>query len=113
MGLGIPVLEVVRSQVSTLLFLFFSFSIFAQEEDSDFEEFDDFDSMFEVAEDVEEAVVEEKTSDTASGQIFSSAFSSVVHFSGAFTADVGLAYINKAKENEEADYRKYMTYMSR
>ena len=83
-------------------------SEFPESEDSDdFDDFDDFDSIFEDAEDVEaESLEEEKKAETPV-QVIASAFSSMVHFSGHFSGEVGLAYVlNEAdgKEDKPSGY---------
>lgn len=72
-----------------------------QEEFSDASEaealsdFDDFDSIFNDAEDLDEAVKEETETKTSTPvQILVSAFSSMVRFSGKFTADAGVAFFH-------------------
>ena len=75
-----------------LIFSFFAFSLFSQE--NDFTEEDDFDSIFAEAEDVEEAVVEVKEENKTPVQVFTSAFSSMVHFSGSFSGEVGAVYVH-------------------
>ena len=115
-------------KISFLLILLsiFSFSLMAQELESDsenfeesdeiaendeFTDFDDFDSIFEDAEDVEAPVVEEKPA-AAPQQIFSSAFSSMVHFSGKFTGDVGLAYVKNEADNVNDEKDKPSGYFT-
>ena len=101
---------------TTIFFLISTFMIFGQEdlvtesseqteinqddfseesETEDLSDFDDFDSIFADAEDVDEAVIEEpETKSAAPIQVLVSAFSSMVHFSGNFTADAGVAYFH-------------------
>lgn len=64
------------------------------EKSDDFEDFDDFDSIFDDAEDLDEAVVDEEEKPETPIQVVASAFSSIVHFSGSFNAEVGLAFIH-------------------
>ena len=116
-------------KISFLLILLsiFSFSLMAQELESDsdnfeesdemaendeFTDFDDFDSIFDDAEDVEEAVVEEKTSASNTQKVVSSAFSSMVHFSGTFTGDVGLAYVKNDADNVNDEKDKPSGYFT-
>ena len=75
-------------------------------------EFDDFDSIFEDAQDFEEPVVEEKPAAAPAQQIFTSAFSSMVHFSGKFTGDVGLAYIKNDADNKNDEKDKPSGYFT-
>lgn len=97
-----------------LILSLFSFSLLAQEADleaeveitadneTEFEdEFDDFDSIFDDAQDIEEPVAAEEPVEKAPVQIITSAFSSMVHFSGTFTGDVGLLYV--LNKNDEID----------
>lgn len=66
-----------------------SFTFSAQEED-----FDDFDSVFEDAEDFIEPVEEKSEKpQLIPMQVVASAFSSIVHFSGDFNGEAGVAYI--------------------
>ena len=75
-------------------------------ESEDFSDFDDFDSIFEDAEDLDEAVVEEKENKTSTPiQVIASAFSSMVRFSGKFTADTGIVF---AHTNED-HFSGYLT----
>ena len=116
-------------KISFLLILLsiFSFSLMAQELESDsenfeesdkiaendeFTDFDDFDSIFDDAEDIEEAVVEEKTSASNTQTVVSSAFSSMVHFSGTFTGDVGLAYVKNDADNVNDEKDKPSGYFT-
>ena len=69
-------------------------------ESDSFDEFDDFDSIFDDAADVENGIVEEKDKNAnAVVQVIASAFSSMVRFSGNFSADVGMSYthVNEGK----------------
>ena len=92
-----------------LLFLLFLFPLFAQSTDvdvgfdTDIEEIDDFDSIFADAEDVEEAIVQEGPSAETPVQVVSSAFSSMVHFSGKFTGEVGALYAHRKEVNEAGE----------
>ena len=109
-----------------LLFLsLFTFSVFAQEEESfvdeesfdenlfdeeksfdDEESFDmyDFDSIFADAEDLEEPVKDpEPEKGTTPAQIIASAFSSMVHFSGTFNGDVGVLYAHRKNTDENGN----------
>ena len=81
-------------KTSLLIFIFsvFAFSLFSQE--SNIIEDDDFDSIFEEAEDIEEAVDEVKEENKTPVQVFTSAFSSMVHFSGSFSGEVGAVYVH-------------------
>ena len=92
------------------------FMIFGQEDSElqdssdtlslDSEDFDDFDSIFNDAEDLDEAVVEEKENKTSTPiQVIASAFSSMVRFSGKFTADTGIVF---AHTNED-HFSGYLT----
>ena len=89
--------------ITIFLILFSLFTVSAQEdfiESDETEAFDDFDSIFDEASDVDEAIVEEEESKPSTPiQIIASAFSSMVRFSGNFTADASLvyAYINENK----------------
>lgn len=83
-----------------LIFSFFAFSLFSQE--NEFIEEDDFDSIFEEAEDIEESVVEEKTENKTPFQVFTSAFSSMVHFSGSFSGEAGVIYVHM-RDNDDND----------
>ena len=79
-----------KSFTAFCFLIMFSAFCFAQEE------LDDFDSIFDNASDLEEPVPEvtssqENQSDNKS--IMPSAFSSIVHFSGNFDGEVGVAYI--------------------
>lgn len=82
-----------------LLVLFTAiFCVTAYAQDSDFEEdteFDDFDLIFEDAEDLNEAVVDEEKVPETPIQVVASAFSSMVRFSGHFSGDTGIAYVYK------------------
>ena len=78
------------------------FPVFSQEED-------DFDSIFEGAEDIEEAVVEEEKKAETPVQVVASAFSSMVHFSGNFTGELGLLYIKDNDENTKNEPSGYFT----
>ncbi len=64
---------------------------------------DDFDSIFEEAQDLEEPVVDEAPEANTPLQIITSAFSSMVHFSGNFNGDVGIAYAHLRDEEEGDD----------
>lgn len=81
-------------------------SVFAQNagsEVSDFSEDIDFDSIFEDAADVEEPVIDEPAAPSGVVQVVSSAFSSIVHFSGSFSGEVGVAFMHKP-ENDWTGY---------
>lgn len=97
-----------------LILTLFSFSLLAQEADleaeveitadneTEFEdEVDDFDSIFNDAQDIEEPVAVQEPVEKAPVQIITSAFSSMVHFSGTFTGDVGLLYV--LNKNDDID----------
>ncbi len=102
-----------KTAVLFLIAALFNISLFAQTFETDgtevAEEFDDFDSIFDEAEDVEAPLVSEETSSGNGGavQVISSAFSSMVHFSGNFTGEVGLLYAHRkgsdADGNEKND----------
>ena len=77
-------------------------------EESD--DFDDFDLIFEGAEDVDEAVVVEEKKAETPVQIVASAFSSMVHFSGNFTGDIGLVYIKDNEESTKDEPSGYFTF---
>lgn len=89
--------------ITLFLILFSLFTVSAQEEfieSDETEVFDDFDSIFDEASDVDEAIVEEEEAKPSTPiQIIASAFSSMVRFSGNFTADASLvyAYVNETK----------------
>ena len=88
---------------TVLLFLIvsiFSFSAFSQEYDE--EQADDFDSIFAEAEDFSEALTTEEKAETPA-QTVASAFSSMVHFTGSFSGDVGAAYAHLRDEDEGDD----------
>lgn len=97
-----------------LILTLFSFSLLAQETDleadveitvdneTEFEdEVDDFDTIFNDAQDIEEPVAVQEPVEKAPVQIITSAFSSMVHFSGTFTGDVGLLYV--LNKNDDID----------
>ena len=87
-----------------LLISFFSLSLFAQDfEADDSGDFDDFDSIFAEAEDLDQAVVEEEKKPETAAQVVASAFSSMVHFSGSFSGDVGIAYAHLRDEDDDDD----------
>ena len=91
----------MKKVLFVIFLIFFSlFTLTGQTASDDLDDFDDFDSIFDDASDVDEAVVDapEEKKDTPV-QIIASAFSSMVHFSGEFSADAGLlyAYINENK----------------
>lgn len=90
-------------KISLLLLIFsiFSFSVYAQE--SDIDETDDFDSIFEEAEDLEEPLFDQADNPETPVQIVASAFSSIVHFSGKFSGEVGVLYVHKPNEEEDSD----------
>ena len=68
-------------------------------ESEDLSDFDDFDSIFEDAEDLDEAVTEETEKKASTPvQILVSAFSSMVRFSGNFTAEAGVAYFHTSED---------------
>ena len=95
------------------LFLFIilcSFSLYSQEaEDTSIEPAfsddatDDFDSIFETAQDIEEPVAAENTVNNSPVQIFNPAFSSMVHFNGKFSGEVGAIYAHMRDEEEGDD----------
>ena len=97
-------------KVSLVLFLisFFTISAFSQDfESEEYEDLDDFDSIFAEAEDIEAPVIEEEKKNETPVQIVASAFSSMVHFSGNFTGEVGAVFIHDktaAKENNVSGY---------
>ena len=108
-----------------LILSLFSFSLLAQEADleaeveitadneTEFEdEFDDFDSIFDDAQDIEEPVAAEEPVEKAPVQIITSAFSSMVHFSGKFTGDVGLAYVKNEADNVNDEKDKPSGYFT-
>ena len=70
----------------------------------------DFDSLFEDAEDVEEPVVEEVKKNDVPIVVAPSAFSSMVRFSGSFSGDVGMAYINDQIDETEDEPNGYFTF---
>lgn len=99
----------MKKIIISSVFLFVSaFILFGQEEsdlesfdntdiaqEEDLSDFDDFDSIFEEAEDVDDAVVEEPENKSAAPiQVLVSAFSSMVRFAGNFNADAGIAYFH-------------------
>lgn len=111
----------MKKVIFTSIFLFIStFMIFGQEdleqnsleeteinqeefsdasESEDLSDFDDFDSIFNDAEDLDEAVTEETEKKASTPvQILVSAFSSMVRFSGNFTADAGVAYFHTSED---------------
>lgn len=72
------------------------------QETDNIDDFDDFDSIFEDAEDIEVSELEEEKKNESPVQVIASAFSSMVHFSGNFKGEVGLAFIkNEANEKED------------
>ena len=83
-----------------LIVSIFSFSAFSQEFEAD--QTDDFDSIFEDAEDLSEPLTQEEKPETPA-QSVASAFSSMVHFSGSFSGDVGAAYAHIRDEDEGDD----------
>lgn len=97
-------------KISLVLFLisFFTISAFSQDfESEEYDELDDFDSIFAEAEDIEAPVIEEEKKNETPVQIVASAFSSMVHFSGNFTGEVGAVFIHDktaAKENNVSGY---------
>lgn len=106
-----------------LILSLFSFSLLAQEADleaeveitadneTEFEdEFDDFDSIFDDAQDIEEPVAAEEPVEKAPVQIITSAFSSMVHFSGTFTGDVGLLYVLNKNDDIDDKPTGYFTF---
>ena len=117
-----------KTAIFFLAFALFSVSLLADESDidaadlndfdslaasSETEDFDDFDSIFDDAEDVEEAIVTDD-SESKPVQVVSSAFSSMVHFSGSFSGEVGLLYMHRYNldENGEEKYDDYNGYFS-
>lgn len=68
-------------------------------EDSD--GFDDFDSIFDDAEDIDASELEEEKKAESPVQIIASAFSSMVHFSGSFSGEVGLVYVINEADGQE------------
>ena len=96
-----------KSSVLLLIISLFSFSLFSQEKESDIE--DDFDLIFAEAEDVEESVVDEPAKTEIPVQIVSSAFSSMVHFSGNFNGEVGLLFVKDEDENTKDEPSGYFT----
>ena len=109
-----------KASILFLVFSLFSASLIAQDletDESDFNEFDsieidDFDSIFDDAEDVEEAIVTEDSEKPV--QVVASAFSSMVHFSGSFSGDVGLIYLHRKNVDEAGnekndDYNGYFS----
>ena len=101
-----------KSIVAVLFVLFSIFTVYSQEENiesedaellaltDDSDDFDEFDSIFENAEDVDEALVEEpEEKKNTPIQVIASAFSSMVRFSGNFTADAGLVYMHNNGDN--------------
>ena len=91
----------------------FTAGLFAQSEDFEdmstesFEEMDDFDSIFSDAEDLEEAVTDEPAQGNGVVQVFSSAFSSMVHFSGSFSGSLGVTYNYDGRIENEDDRDSY------
>ncbi len=90
-----------KTSVILIILSFFTFSLFAQDNETDIT--DDFDLIFADAEDVEEAIVVEPAKPETPVQVFTSAFSSMVHFSGNFTGEVGAAYVHMRDEEEGDD----------
>ena len=84
-----------------LLFLIFLFPLSAQSDD--IEDSSDFDLIFAEAEDVEEPVVTEQPSEEGPSQLVLSAFSSIVHFSGKFTGEVGALYAHRKEVNADGE----------
>lgn len=89
-----------KLSVLLLLLSIFTFSLFSQDSEVD-NNIDDFDSIFETAEDLEEPVVEEKKDNNASKSA-ASVISSMVHFTGKFTGEIGAAYVHM-RDDEEGD----------
>ncbi len=100
-----------------LLLVLFTFSLYSQEAEAIAEAdgeietentasseaaADDFDSIFESAQDVEEPVLQQPVNNS-SVQIFNPAFSSMVHFTGKFSGEVGLIYVHMRDEEEGDD----------
>lgn len=90
-------------KIILLLLVFSIFSISVYSQDNEIDETDDFDSIFADAEDLEEPLFDEAQNPETPVQVIASAFSSMVHFSGKFSGEVGLLYVHKQNEEENSE----------
>ncbi len=93
----------MKKTLLLVLSVLFFFSLFSQEDDSYIADIDDFDSIFEDAQDLEEAVSDTEEKPETAVQVVASAFSSMVHFSGNFSGSAGIAYAHKYNEDGKND----------
>ena len=85
------------------------FDDFDNIDDDDIDDFDDFDSIFDNAEDLDEPVVDEEKKPETPIEAFACAFSSIVHFSGSFSGQVGAVYINNEQKPKDEAFTGYVT----
>lgn len=74
---------------------------FEDSEDLEDEDFDDFDSIFDDAQDLDEAIVDEKKEPETPMEVVACAFSSMVRFSGHFSGEAGGVFLKDASEETE------------
>ncbi len=82
---------------------------FSEIESENLSEFDDLDLLFEDAEDLDGPVVDEDKKADTPIQIVASAFSSMVHFSGHFSGDIGLLYVKDNDEDKDNNFTGFLS----